>query len=334
MSLQSPHTRLVLFLVMLSLVGLVIAEALEARWSLRQVLRRLWQRLDALPVGTKSLLFGVHSFWLHPWFVAAAWTVVYGFPWHPLYWLAFLVHDWGYWGSPNMDGTEGERHVELGARIMGIFGKKWRDFALYHSRFYAKNEGADYSRLCVADKLSFCMTPRWLYLLLARASGELAEYKALADKRAAAGERQFTPPGFYRNDDEIWYERVNLFIRNWVAEHRDGKQDTWTPAMRTAAPTAESQQFADLPLITAEAGARISSYIVTCSCGKTSLLYLVPCRVESLTGGPATQMDAAIPSVLGWCLATKYDVPDKAAAPGWNCGLPGHYQVDMKPINE
>ena len=68
-------------------------------------------------VGTKSVLFGAHCFFLHPWFVAAAWWRLYGFPWDPRLWVAFFVHDIGYLGKPNMDGPEGESHPELGARI-------------------------------------------------------------------------------------------------------------------------------------------------------------------------------------------------------------------------
>ena len=59
-------------------------------------------------VGTRSLLFGVHQFAIHPWFVAAAWWRLYGFPFDPRLWVAFFVHDLGYWGKPNMDGAEGD----------------------------------------------------------------------------------------------------------------------------------------------------------------------------------------------------------------------------------
>ncbi len=71
-----------------------------------------------MKIGTKSVLFGAHQFLLHPLFVALAWTRLYGFPWDPRLWVAFFVHDLGYWGKPNMDGPEGEEHPFLGARIM------------------------------------------------------------------------------------------------------------------------------------------------------------------------------------------------------------------------
>ena len=70
-------------------------------------------------VGTKSVLFGAHAFWLHPWLVALAWTRLYGFPWDPRLWVAFFVHDLGYWGKPNMDGRPGESHPFWAARLMG-----------------------------------------------------------------------------------------------------------------------------------------------------------------------------------------------------------------------
>ena len=83
-----------------------------------------------MKIGTKSLLFGAHAFWWHPAFVAMAWYKLYG--WHyvtyktklspPLVtslrdwrlWLAFVVHDWGYWGCSDMDGKQGEWHPLVG----------------------------------------------------------------------------------------------------------------------------------------------------------------------------------------------------------------------------
>lgn len=78
-----------------------------------------------MKTGTKSLLFGAHQFILHPIFVAAAWIKLYGFPFDLRIWVAFLVHDFGYWGKPNMDGTEGERHPETGAKIMHWLFDGW-----------------------------------------------------------------------------------------------------------------------------------------------------------------------------------------------------------------
>ena len=82
-------------------------------------------------VGTKSVLFGVHAVWIHPFFVAWAWWKLFGFPWDFRLWVAFFVHDAGYLFKPNMEGFEGQRHVLLGGRIMGwLFDPDWRDFTL------------------------------------------------------------------------------------------------------------------------------------------------------------------------------------------------------------
>ena len=71
-------------------------------------------------LGTRSVLFGAHCFFIHPWFVAAAWTRLYGFPTDLRLWLAFLVHDLGYMGKPNILGEEGEKHAEWGANVMHL----------------------------------------------------------------------------------------------------------------------------------------------------------------------------------------------------------------------
>jgi hypothetical protein len=140
-------------------------------------------------VGTKSILFGVHNFVLHPICVGLAWRKLYGFPWDPRLWCAFVVHDLGYLAKASMEGPESETHVELGARIMAtVFGTGWGEFCRRHSRYYARTRGLRISRLCVADKLAFAMTPPWLYLPLARASGELAEYVERSKDRQAGGE--------------------------------------------------------------------------------------------------------------------------------------------------
>lgn len=163
-----------------------------------------------MKLGTKSLLFGAHQFVLHPLYLSKAWTRLYGHPrkkgwaYRLRLYTAFVVHDWGYWGKPNMDGPEGQLHPELGGRIMGFlfdwprqlemyfpvendFGVRvsiksvtpnttWRDFTAHHSRLFAKIEGAEVSPLCAADKLATALVPRWLYWFLCKASGEIKEY--------------------------------------------------------------------------------------------------------------------------------------------------------------
>lgn len=181
-----------------------------------------------MKIGTKSVLFGAHCFFIHPFFVAFAWWKLYGFPFDPRLWVAFFVHDIGYLGKPNMDGEEGELHPYRGACIMGaLFGKKWFDFTLYHSRFLSKRNGAQYSKLCVADKLAIALTPAWLYLPLVRATGEIAEYMKDAERNSGGKIR-------IQQSQEVWYREVRAYVRNWVNEHKEMKEDTWTPSSRVA----------------------------------------------------------------------------------------------------
>jgi hypothetical protein len=176
-------------------------------------------------VGTKSLLFGVHQVFIHPVFVAKAWIRLYGVSLDPRVWLCFVVHDWGYFGCRDMDGEDGERHVELGARIASIFGDEWRDFCLYHSRFHAKKAGRPFSRLCVADKAAIYETPKWLYLFLGGLSGEIKEYLALAGDQSS----KYRGMNMETSDIDRWYESMCVYLRGWVSAHKDGAEDKWTP---------------------------------------------------------------------------------------------------------
>lgn len=185
-----------------------------------------------MKVGTKSVLFGAHQFLVHPIFVCLAWTRLYGFPKDPRLWIAFFIHDLGYFGKPNMDGPEGAFHPYFAACLMGrLFGRKWHDFCLYHSRFIAKAAGKPFSRLCVADKLAVALEPWWLYLPRAILTGEIREYMALAKARTKAGEPKFAGMNAYSDLRRQWFCDAQEYLRRWVSEHKDGRPDSWTPDM-------------------------------------------------------------------------------------------------------
>ena len=132
-----------------------------------------------MKIGTKSILFGVHQFILHPLMVARAWNIIYHKRPTLHEWCAIITHDLGYWGSPDMDGESGERHPEYSANWWwnkGKFGRNVGIEILGHSRFYAGKNGEGLSRLFKADKLSMALYPRWSYLLLGNLSGEIKEY--------------------------------------------------------------------------------------------------------------------------------------------------------------
>lgn len=171
-----------------------------------------------MQIGTRSLLFGAHQFLLHPLVLAYSWWRLFGFQtvrdgyvathlldWR--LWLCFLVHDWGYFGCPEMDGPVGEAHPFAGARLVSRLLDRdrqrfyrclyrsaesragclpahqalawlgpWGLFCVTHSRFLAQRLGRPTSALCAADKYAIGVLPAWAYLPLAWASGELAGY--------------------------------------------------------------------------------------------------------------------------------------------------------------
>ncbi len=176
-------------------------------------------------VGTKSVLFGAHSPLVHPCFVALAWWKLYGFPFDPRLWISFFIHDLGYFGKANIDGKEGEKHVEFGAGIMKrFFGDYWGDFCKYHSRYYAKKDHKPFSRLCVADKLGVGITPSWIFLPLAWFSGELEEYKRLSL------EPKYTHLNNPYTKGRPWFLKLKQKLCEWAIVHKNGKTDLDTPS--------------------------------------------------------------------------------------------------------
>jgi hypothetical protein len=179
-------------------------------------------------VGTKSLLFGVHAFWYHPYVVGRAYRHIHGV-W-PMFdeWLCILTHDWGYWGCPNLDGPEGKRHPERGAKVARTLVYWWfrlkmlfwpRDRiqslhsiafmyaseayyrTLYHSSHYARMNGAKPSVLYLPDKASILFEPRWWYLFRAKLSDEVYEYIENSPLSKLPPELR-TPEAWYN-----WYRR-------------------------------------------------------------------------------------------------------------------------------
>ena len=221
-----------------------------------------------MKVGTKSILFGAHCFFIHPWVLAIAWQKLYGFPYDPRLWVAFFVHDLGYFGKSNMDGEEGERHPEFGARIMGrlfdgeppnekpqfserfnwdiwqiIKGFKhpinkrrgfWYRFVYYHSRFLCKRDGRHYTPLCVADKLAIAIEPSWMYLPRAWLSGELHEYM----KESQQKHQDVVMSASDVSTPKKWHKEVKAYCKRWAYEHRNGKIDSKTKARNHILPHA------------------------------------------------------------------------------------------------
>ena len=165
-------------------------------------------------IGTRSLLYGYHQVFIHAVFTFIAWLKVMRRLPNLAEFVCIIVHDWGYFGKPNMDGEEGETHPEGPARIVGrIFGQKYHDLCLYHSRFYAKQDGAKPSILCWVDKYSARLYPTWLWVFLAWSTGEIKEY--MTDKKYEIhGQRD---PWRFKRDynkivDETWMPK---YVKGW-----------------------------------------------------------------------------------------------------------------------
>lgn len=170
-------------------------------------------------IGTKSLLFGVHQFLWHPITVARAWRSLYRRWPRGFEWLAVLLHDCGYWGQPNIDGAEGQQHPVVGARLVeglvlrlgGSANKAeiFSELALFHSRHYAKLAGEEVSALFAPDKLCVMFDPPWFYILRARLSGEIKEYRENAAK-----------VGKVFSSDREWLTWYRAKVEQLLVEHK------------------------------------------------------------------------------------------------------------------
>lgn len=211
-------------------------------------------------IGTKSVLYGAHCWFIHPWFVARAWWRLYGFPWDPRLWVAFFVHDLGYWGKPNTDGPEGEWHAAWGAGVMGwLFDQpSWyrpltpRDIiggpgliGTFCRRFWGE----------YADK-PYCGRPSSWYQFCFYHSRYLAKQYGIPPSRLCYADKLafvITPGWLYKllvwmtgewreyaaaHNHEVhhdattldgWYGPSREYVRRWVEEYKGGnKEDLWT----------------------------------------------------------------------------------------------------------
>lgn len=183
-----------------------------------------------MKTGTKSILFGVHQFVIHPFTVLLAWRKLYrSWPtWREA--IAIFCHDLGYWGCPNIDGAEGKQHPRHGAIIAarivgwlewnpriqkfprsGAYSFEIERLTAYHSRDTAKKDRRQVSELYAADKYCVFYDPFWLYRLRARLSGEFDEFKRNAIRSG------HLHPGA---TDRQWFDfyRANVLARPEIQE--------------------------------------------------------------------------------------------------------------------
>lgn len=161
-----------------------------------------------MTLGTKTLLFGVHQIFIHPLLALIAWIHLYrSFPsWREAF--CIFIHDWGYWGKPDLKNEDGDRHPELGAHIARIMlGLEWSTFILGHSSFYVARYGIPPSKLLAPDKYIHCMIPLWFYKMLAVPTGEFKHYRELRGARQVAG-RECSDAEWWANLQKVCAEKV------------------------------------------------------------------------------------------------------------------------------
>lgn len=118
---------------------------------------------------------GIHSP-IHYFCVYLAWVKLYGVP-SPKEAFCILIHDIGYYRQDVMDGPS-DFHPILGAKIAyRLFGKKYYDLCIAHSRDYAKKNNLPLSKLGYADKYWLFYVPNPLYNFIIHAGGEAQHYE-------------------------------------------------------------------------------------------------------------------------------------------------------------
>lgn len=166
-----------------------------------------------MKIGTRSLLYGGHQFLLHPLLVYCAWIKVYHSA--PSFWetVAIGIHDWGYWGKPNIDGVEGEDHPRWAAEFLYYHtGRQdlW-ELCNWHSRFQTRKYlGARPSRLCLADKMGIAFLPSWLWVFLCTVTGELKEYQAC--------EKYSSVETSMKKNPAAWFRRYRAAVYQWAKD--------------------------------------------------------------------------------------------------------------------
>jgi hypothetical protein len=77
--------------------------------------------------------------------------------------------------------------------------------------------GRTISRLCLADKMAFVLTPAWLYLPMAKASGELQEYMDRSREQKQLASYSGEELHLIRSERPVeWLTGLQMFTNRWV----------------------------------------------------------------------------------------------------------------------
>lgn len=136
-----------------------------------------------------------------------------------------------------------------------LFGSVWEDECLRHSRYWSRRMGLPISRLCLADKMAFALTPAWLYVPMARWTGELREYM-MRSRQRQAGDNSFTSEEEMLVQSEVpeeWLQGLQSYTLRWVDRHRDQYFTRHVAAPGVPAPTVAPEGGQDVPANETEA---------------------------------------------------------------------------------
>ena len=109
--------------------------------------------------------------------------------------------------------------------------------------------GLPISRLCLADKMAFALTPPWLYVPMTKWTGELREYM-MRSRQRQAGDNSFTSEEEMLVRSEVpeeWLRGLQSYTLRWVDRHRDQYFTRRVAAPGVLAPTVAPAGGRDVP---------------------------------------------------------------------------------------
>jgi hypothetical protein len=127
--------------------------------------------------GPRSMVFGYHNIILHGLFVSLAWIKIYRKVPTAREFICILLHDIGYIFQDEVDSVN-DKHPLLGANICGkLFGHKYYNLCIGHSRAFAVKRDVELSKLCYADKYCILIMPIRLQYVLSKFDNGINVYK-------------------------------------------------------------------------------------------------------------------------------------------------------------
>ena len=123
--------------------------------------------------GIRSVIFGCHNPLIHGLLVTISWKKIYKEYPNFREIVCILLHDIGYINQEHPSKENEDCHPVMGAKICKkLFGQKYYDLCIAHSRDYANKNKLQLSKLGYADKMSVIITPLWIVKLFMIFGGE------------------------------------------------------------------------------------------------------------------------------------------------------------------